>query len=66
MDKNQVQSILILNKFMAVHKSDNVCCFYVRKIISSMINSYLDKKTNFYLPLWIIGLIFEGRSGLLS
>ena len=66
MQNKEVNSILILNKFLTIHQKNKDCSFMVRKIMSSKIDATLKNKPNLQLPFWIISFIFAGRSGLWS
>lgn len=66
MKNSNVESILLLNRFMTQHQSNHNCCYFLRKIIDSKINYTISKKPSFMLFFWMIGFIFAGRSGLWS
>jgi hypothetical protein len=66
MKKSDIDSILLMNKYLAVNKSNHDCCYFLKRIINSKINSTITGKTNFSLVFWILGFIFVDRSGLWS
>jgi hypothetical protein len=66
MKNKEVESILLVNKFLTMHQSNKGCCYFVKKIIDSKIASSLDKKPSLLLLIWILGFILSGRSGLWS
>jgi hypothetical protein len=66
MKKSDVDSILLMNKFLTVHEKNKGCCYFIKKIIDTKIKTTITKKPSFLLPFLILGFIFAGRSGLWS
>ncbi len=64
MKKTDVESILLMNNFLTSHKSSDECCYFVKKIINSKIDTIISEKSNPSLILWMLGFILSGRFGL--
>ena len=61
MRKKDVESILLMNSFLTANKSDDECCYFMKKIINSKIDQTITKRPSPSLLLWILGFIFVGR-----
>jgi hypothetical protein len=64
MKKSDIDSILLMNKFLIENQKNKVCCYFIRKIINSKIRTTMTNKPSYSLPFWILGFIFLGRLGL--
>ncbi len=62
MKDNDIDSILLMNRFLVSNKNNHECCFFIRKILESKINSTITTKSNPNLLFWILGFIFVDRS----
>ena len=64
MNTKDVNSILLMNKFISVNKKQEMSNYLAKKILESKINSSLEKKRSLQLTFLILGFIFVGRLGL--
>ena len=59
-----VNSILLMNKFISVNKNKQVSAYLAKKILESKINASIENKRSLQLTFLILGFIFVGRLGL--
>ncbi len=64
MEKKDIESILLMNKFLTVNRSNDDCCYFMKRILDSKINSIIDRKPNSNFFVWFLGFIFVDRLGL--
>lgn len=66
MRKQEIESILIVNKYLALFKSDDSKCLLARKYLNHKIKEAISKNNQTKLPLFklsILGFIFVDHWG---
>lgn len=64
MSKTDIDTILLMNKFICESDGTGIKFYLVKKIMDAKIKSFLQKKKSFTMPIMMLFFIFAVRFGL--